>query len=279
MAKTKILVTLFLIIAALASGCINELVPVDEQAEGPDLSAYEFEVFVNESDNISIVNTTTFYLSDNESTKVVRMVQNTSIIETIPIESIGSSNQDSLTNIVLLADYANSTDTSVETFTRYSLAENASNISYNLEDEVSGGQKHTILEFDGEITGFVAYTIPQQTGQSFIHTQTSPTIVRFVLPEGFATGNRAIGTARPEPDLVYHDDKDRENLVWYSPEEDETITIKYYSTSAPRSLLIISSILAVGVAIVLADYYRSKQKLKRKREMIEQANTKGRKKS
>lgn len=276
MEKTAIMVIFLVLIIGLGSGCIDELVPVDEQLAEGNVSAYEFEVFVNET-NDSIVNTTTFYISDNQSIKVVRMVENTKVIDIIPIETIGSTNQEIVTDIVVIADPANRTDASIETFTRYSLSNNSSDINYNVTEETRRGERRTSIDFEEPITGFVAYTIPQQSGQSFIYISTSNSTVRFVLPQDHTTGNRAIGTARPEPDNVYQDEEARENLVWYDVEEEEEITVKYYTRSAPRSLAIISSLMVLGALIVFLDYRRSKQKLREKRESIEKGTSKKKK--
>jgi hypothetical protein len=271
MNNATLLTLLTLFFAVFGGGCIDELVAVDQSANLPDIYAYEFDVFINETANQSaVVNTTTFYLSNNKSVKAVHMLVNTSMLDIIPLDAL-SSNSETLTNIVIIADNANETNASIEMFNIYSRANIASNINYTLTKNVVLGQKQTYLEFNETITGFVAYTMPVQKGQDFAHHPTSASIVRFVLPKGYTTGNPFIGTARPKPDNIYSDDEDRENLIWYDLESSrDTIIVKYYSKSAPRILLIGGTILAIGTLIILASSHITQQRLKRIRDQIEE---------
>ena len=276
MRNAKILALLILILSTLSAGCIDELVPVDESSTSSDISAYEFDVFVNQSANSDIVaNTTTFYLSKEESTQAVHMLVNATVIDIIPIDDM-SSNQESLENIVIIADNANTTNVSVEVFNSYSLSSEVSDIGYTISKEVIRGQKHTYLKFNETITGFVAYTLPTQKGQDFIYIPSSPSIVRLILPVGYTTGNPLIGIARPQPDETYFDENGRETFIWHSREEmPKSIIVKYYPISAPKTLLIVGSILAFGAAIVLADYHLTRKNLKKMREDIEQGSKMG----
>ena len=278
MRNATILTLLILIFAIIAAGCIDELVPVEDNSTTPDISEYEFDVFVNQSaDGDIIANTTTFYMSKNENTRAVHMLINSTVIDIIPIDDM-SSNQDSLENIVIIADSvnANTTNVSIDLFNSYSLADSASDIGYTISKDVIRGQKHTYLKFNETITGFVAYTLPSQKGQDFIYIPSSPSVVRFVLPAGYTTGNPLIGIARPQPDETYIDNDGRETFIWHSREEmPKSIVVKYYPISAPKTLLIVGSILAFGAAIVLVDYYVTKKKLKRLRDDIEQGSKMG----
>lgn len=275
MRNATILTLLILIFATIAAGCIDELVPVKDNANNTDISTYEFDVFVNQSSNSDVVvNTTTFYLSKDASVRVVHMLVNTTLIDIVPIDDM-SSNQESLNNIVIIADNVNTTDASVEVFNSYSLASEVSDIGYTISKDVIRGQKHTYLKFNETITGFVAYTMPVPIGQDFVYIPSSPSIVRFILPVGYTTGNPLIGIARPQPDETYHDNEGRETLIWYEHEDmpmPRSIMVKYYSISAPKTLLIVGSILAFGAAIVLADYYITRKNLKKIREDIEQGS-------
>ena len=277
MRNATILTLLILLFSILTAGCIDELVPVDDNSNSKDIAAYEFDVFVNQSaDSDVVVNTTTFYLSKDASVRVVHMLVNTTLIDIVPIDDM-SSNQESLTNIVIIADNANTTDASVEVFNSYSLASEVSDIGHTISKDVIRGQKHTYLKFNETITGFVAYTIPMPKGQDFIYVPTSPSIVRVILPVGYTTGNPLIGIARPQPDETYHDNEGRETLIWYEHEGmpmSKSMMVKYYPISASKTLLIVGSILAFGAAIVLADYYVTKNKLKKMREDIEQGSMK-----
>ena len=275
MRNATILALLIFILSTLTAGCIDELVPVNDNSTGSDISAYEFDVFVNQSANSGVVaNTTTFYLLKDENTRVVNMLINATVIDIIPIDDM-SSNQDSLDNIVIIADNSNTntTNASVEVFNSYSLASEVSDIGYTISKDVIRGQKHTYLKFNETITGFVAYTLPSQKGQDFIYIPSSPSVVRFVLPAGYTTGNPLIGIARPQPDETYIDNDGRETFIWHSREEmPKSIVVKYYPISAPKTLLIVGSILAFGAAIVLVDYYVTRKKLKRLRDDIEQGS-------
>lgn len=275
MRNATILTLLFLLFSIITAGCINELIAIDDNSTTSDVSAYEFDVFVNKSaDSDVVANTTTFYMSKDASVSVVHMLVNTTQIDIIPVDDM-SSNQDLLTDIVIIAENANNSTASVEVFNSYSLADSASDIGYTVSKEVIRGQKHTYLKFNETITGFVAYTIPMPSGQDFMYIPTSPSIVRFVLPAGYTTGNPLIGIVRPQPDETYLDNEGRETLIWNEHEEMlKSIMVKYYPGSAPKTLLIIVSILAFGAAIVLADYYVTRKKLKKMREDIEQSSTK-----
>ena len=275
MRNATILALLILIFATIAAGCIDELVPVDDNSTTSDIFAYEFDVFVNQSaDSDVVANTTTFYMSKDASVRIVHMLVNISLIDIIPIDDM-SSNQESLDNIVIIADNANTSAASVELFNSYSIANDVSDIEYGISKEVIRGQKHTYLKFNETITGFVAYTIPMPNGQDFMYVPTYSTIVRFILPKGYTTGNPLIGIARPQPDETYIDNEGRETLIWYEREEmPKSIMVKYYPVSAPKILLIVGSILAFGAAIVLADYYVTKNKLKKMRDDIEQNSIK-----
>ena len=277
MRNATILTLLILIFATIATGCIDELVPVEDNSNSADISAYEFDVFVNQSvDSGVVVNTTTFYLLKDASVRVVHMLINTTLIDIVPIDDM-SSNQESLANIVIIADNANTTNASIEVFNSYSLASEVSDIDYTISKDVIRGQKHTYLKFNENITGFVAYTMAVPKGQDFVYIPTSSSIVRFVLPAGYTTGNPLIGIARPHPDETYLDNEGRETLIWYEHENipmPKSVMVKYYLSSAPKILLIAGSILAFGAAIVLVNYYITKKKLEKMREDIEQSSKK-----
>ncbi len=277
MKNAIILTLLILIFATTSAGCIDELVPVGDNSNSADISAYEFDVFINQSANGDlVVNTTTFYLLKDTGVRVVHMLVNTTLIDIIPIDEM-SSNQEPLANIVIIADNANTTNASIEVFNSYSHANRASDIGYTISKDVIRGQKHTYLKFNETITGFVTYTISMQNGQDFIYIPTSPSIVRFILPAGYTTGNSLIGIARPQPDETYLDNKERETLIWYEHEDipmPRSIMVKFYPNSAPKTLLIVGSILAFGAAIVLVNYYIIKKKLEKMRDDIEQSSMK-----
>ncbi|WP_048204461.1 DUF5803 family protein [Methanococcoides methylutens] len=295
MNRTIITTVFIFAIALMASGCIDELVPVDEEAVAPDLSTYELQVFYDTTEEGDLLNTTTFYLTDNGSANVVHMVVNASVIEVIPLEDILNPNKEAISNIVILAGNAEDTEPSFETFETLSTSsiDDVPVFNYTMEEEVIRGQKHIYMKFNESITGIVAYSMTAPMGQDFMYIPSHDSVVRFVLPEGFTTGNPFIGKVSPEPEERYFDDLNREVLVWYDlratagsftemareflkveiTEEDlpyNPIVIKFYSTSAPRMLLIGTIILGGGALIVLGNYLSTRRRLRKAREVIEE---------
>ncbi|WP_340819662.1 DUF5803 family protein [Methanolobus sp. WCC4] len=275
-----------------AGGCIDDLVPVDDETTQPELSAYEFETFLTNSyDGDTFIPTHTFYLSRNGSTRVVSIIENETVIDIIPLEDLSTSQNDPVTNIVVLGGLANQTNATQEVFTDLSIMDEASDINYTISDDVISGQKHVFITFEEPITGFVAYTMSTPPGQDFIYITTPPSVVRFVLPEGYTTGNSLIGKVKPSPDEVYYDEMGRENLVWtnevttssflsmlgnFSPEDEEDIepvpkliTAKFYTENAPRDLSIAVGILGLIALLVYSRYRHEKKRLENIRKNIE----------
>lgn len=275
----------------LTGGCIDDLVPVSKTA-GPAMSEYEFEVFLNDSYYNGVFNPTyTFYLSTNESAKVVSLLENESVIDIIPLEDLSTGDDDLVKNIVILGDFSNNTTATPEQFSEFSLMEEPVDINYTVSVDVVRGQKHVFITFEQPVTGFVAYTMALPMGQDFIYITTPPSVVRFVLPNGYTTGNPLIGKVKPSPDEVYTDEYGRENLVWHNEvttsgflsmlgsysEEDEDeiepipklISIKFYTESAPRDLSIAAVILGIITLVIYLRYRAQRLILRRIRENIE----------
>lgn len=292
MKKYLILVLCLFVLVIFAGGCIDDLVPVNDEGTQQDLSAYEFEVFLNDSyDEGQLIPTHTFYLSKNESVKVVSIIENESVIDIIPLEDLSTSNDEVVSNIVILGDLTNKTNATVEKFTDFSLMEEASEINYTISEDVIRGQKHVFITFEEPITAFVAYTMSTPPGQDFVYITTPPSVVRFVLPEGYTTGNPLIGKPTPSPDLSYLDASNRENLVWYnelemnsflsifgnySAEEQaeiepvpKPITVKFYTKSAPTGLTVAALILGMIALFVFFRYRLQKKTLEMIRADIE----------
>lgn len=288
MKKYLILVLCLFVLVIFAGGCIDDLVPVNDEGAQQDLSAYEFEVFLNDSyDEGELPSTHTFYLSKNESVKVVSIIENESVIDIIPLEDLSTSNDEVVSNIVILGDLSNKTNATQEKFTDFSLMEEASEINYTISEDVIRGQKHVFITFEEPITGFVAYTMSTPPGQDFVYITTPPSVVRFVLPEGYTTGNPLIGKPKPSPDLLYLDASSRENLVWYnelettgflsmfnrySAEEQavpKLITVKFYTRSAPTGLTVAALILGMIALFIIFRYRLQKKTLEKIRADIE----------
>ncbi len=292
MKKYLILVLCLFGLVIFAGGCIDDLVPVSDEGTQQELSAYEFEVFLNDSYNEGkLIPTHSFYLSKNGSAKVVSIIENESVIDIIPLEDLSTSDDEVVSNIVVLGDFSNKTNATPENLNDFSLMEGASEINYTISEDVIRGQKHVFITFEEPITGFVAYTMSTPLGQDFIYITTPPSVVRFVLPEGYTTGNPLIGKAKPSPDALYIDAYNRENLVWYnglettgflsmlgrySAEEQaeiepvpKLITAKFYTSSAPTGLTIAAFILGMIALFVIFRYRLQKKTLEKIRDDIE----------
>lgn len=288
MNRSILLVACFLAVISL-SGCTD----VAKTPIAPNSSVYEYDIFLNGSElNGGFARTSTFYLSTNSSVKVVNIIDNESLIDIMPLEDLTKTDAETLSNIVIIGDYANNTSSSIDLFENYSTQQNVSALNYTISEKVTKGQKHIYLNFTEPIRGYVAYTMTSSTGQEFLHIAQTPSVVRVVLPEGYTTGNLLIGRARPKPDQIYYDNYGRMNLVWNNTNADKSslvtmlettfnreiqtpsntlklIGVKFYKESAPRSLLIVGVILGSLAFIVIADSLNKRRKLRKLREQIE----------
>lgn len=255
------------------SGCIDQKKEIILDEPG-NISNYEFEVFLDEWDNEIPANTTTYYiLEDKTELQVVHIIINSSKLEIFPPDSLGgNSNEDPIRNFVLLVEPANETVASSRTFMRLSNSSNVSDINYTLTQEITRNMKLINLEFEEPVTGFIAYTLDMPGTQSFTFMKPDSEFIRVVLPEGYATGNRVFGIARPQPYDINFDEKGRQTLLWISSkmgEREEAIQVKYYAESAPMYFFAAIVALLFGVAMVLSRYSRSKKELESVREIFE----------
>jgi hypothetical protein len=300
MKKYFILTLSILCIMLFISGCVDDLVPVDGDT-AQELSAYEFELFLNNSyDDGTFIPTHSFYLSTNGSVRVVSILENESSIQVIPLEDLSSQNSETVSNIVVLGDIANNTNAKPENFEYFSSMSSVSDVNYTISDDVVRGQKYVFVEFEEPVTGFIAYTMSNALGQDFIYVTTPPSVVRYVLPEGYTTGNSLIGKVKPEPDEIYYDSDGRENLIWtnevttnsflsmlgsYSPEDEESIepvpkliSVKFYTKDAPRDLTIAAGVLGlVALSVFLRFRNQRKQLEKIRNEFESQMSNSGKK--
>jgi hypothetical protein len=256
---------LLALLVVFVSGCMEQKKEIVVDKPG-NISNYEFEVFLNESGNQTLANTTTYYLlEDNKKVQAVNIVVNTSKLEIYPPDTLDGGSEDSpIQNFVLLVDPANETIANPQTFKELSSRNETSAINYTLTQEVSQGLKVINLEFKEPVTGFIAYTLEIPGTQSFAFLKPDSEFIRVVLPEGYVTGNRVFGIARPEPSNVTFDEKGRQTLLWISSkmgDREQAIQVKYYTRSAP--LLFSAAIIALvcGVGLVLLHYARSKKEL------------------
>lgn len=291
-ARTELLF-LILLVALLSCGCIDELVPTNKDTSTGNVSSYEFNVFANHSFiNGSFTPSATFYLTKDGDTKAVYMVQNTSVLDIIIIEDMSSSNKEPFSNIVVLKTGPNETIAYEEAFLELANVTSPSSVNYTISEDVVRGQKHKYLNFNEPVTGFIAFAQTSPKGQEFFHVTTSATDVRFVLPEGYTTGNRFIGRSTPAPDLVYKDISGRNVLLWknkvatpsvgligkllYINESEipvehvpRVIAVQYYSEYAPLGLLVSGAVLGFAALLVLSHYRRERKRLADLKDEIE----------
>lgn len=259
---------MFMLLALLVifvSGCMEQKKEIVVNKPG-NISNYEYEVFLNESGNQTLANTTTYYLLENGTkVQVVSIVVNTSKLEIYPPDTLsGGSEENPIQNFVLLVDPANETIANPQTFQELSSRNETSAINYTLTQEVSQGLKVINLEFKEPVTGFIAYTLDTPGTQSFTFLKPDSEFIRVVLPKGYVTGNRVFGIARPEPSSVTLDEKGRQTLLWISSEmgdREQAIQVKYYTQSAPLLFSVAIIALIFGVGLVLLRYARSKREL------------------
>lgn len=292
--KTALLLVSVLIPTLFASGCIDQIVPMNETNDEPDTSKYELEVFLDKTENDTFVNTTTFYLSTNQSVEAVHMVKNSKELDIVPIEELGGVDKSIISDVVVIAEYANNTQATIKNFKSLSERKVPLNINHTVTDDVVGGQKHIYIRFNKSITGFVAYTMDIPSKQDFTYNPTSPSIIRFVIPEGYSTGNPVIGRPRPSPNDKYYDDKGRLNLIWYNFEGDpasifdrvrnfagsddseepqfsqDSVNVKFYPENAPLMLSIGSMGLSLGALVVVLYYRNERKKLKKEHEWLKE---------
>ncbi len=271
--RTKTAFMLLALLVVFISGCMEQKKEIVVDKPG-NISNYEFEVFLNESGNQTLANTTTYYLpKDSTKVQVVNMVLNTSKLEIYPPDTLdGGSEDNPIQNFVLLVDPANETIANPQTFQELSNRNETSSINYTLTQEVSQGMKVINLEFKEPVTGFVAYTLNNQGTQSFSFLKPDSEFIRVVLPKGYVTGNRVFGISRPEPSKITFDEKGRQTLLWISSEmgdREEAIQVKYYTQSAPLLFSAAIIVLLCGAGLVLLHYARSKKELKAVRGILD----------
>jgi hypothetical protein len=141
------------------------------------------------------------------------------------------------------------------------------NVSFNSSYRFLRGDYIYSLTFAEHVKGRLNYTMPVQ-GQMFILPIRDPGSLRVILPEGFTTGERGLGIARPEPD-EFMEDGSRSVLTWINTSQIAYIEINYYRKSAPQAMAIIIGILGLTGLVLLAQYYMSIRRLKAARMEME----------
>ena len=120
------------------------------------------------------------------------------------------------------------------------------------------GEHKYKIDFGGNVTGDLVYTMPYQ-GQQFILPLKESHPVKVILPPGYTTGDHILGIARPQPDQIMAD-KNGTELTWNNP--GLIIDVGYYRENAPDTLKKIFALLAVMAVIVLVEYYASIKRLR-----------------
>ncbi len=124
------------------------------------------------------------------------------------------------------------------------------------------------LDFGRSVKGNLSYNLTTQ-GQQFVLPIKDSRPVRIILPEGYATGDRLLGIARPPPDEISTGDAGSV-LTWNNTTSISYIEVDYYRKNAPQALMIIISILALAALALLVQYYISIRKLRASRMMEEE---------
>ena len=153
--------------------------------------------------------------------------------------------------------------------------ESGKNVTFNSSYRFVRGEHIYSLTFVRPIKGRLIYTMHLQ-GQQFILPIRDHVPLRIILPEGFTTGERSLGIAKPAPD-EFVEDNSGSILTWNNTTQISYIEVNYYRRSAPQALMIILVILALTGLVLLAQYYISIRRLKDARmEMENEANGKDR---
>lgn len=141
------------------------------------------------------------------------------------------------------------------------------NVTFNSSYQFRRGDHIYSIAFDRSIQGRLVYSMKHQ-GQQFILPIRDKGPVSIVLPQGYTTGEKSLGIARPEPDL-FRDDASGSVLFWNNTTMIPYIEVNYYRKSAPLAMMIIMGILGAAGVVLLIQYYISTRKLKAAREEIE----------
>ncbi|MFY1113102.1 MAG: DUF5803 family protein [Methanosarcinaceae archaeon] len=271
--RTKALFALLALLVVFVSGCIEETEEIVLDEPG-NASSYEFEVFVDEGGTGIPANTTTYYpLGNTTEVRVVNMVIDASKLEMFPTESFGGSSEEvPIENLVLLVEPSNTTEADLDTFQELSERSELSDLNYTLTRENRRNMKVINLDFEENVTGFIAYTLKMPGAQNLAIMRPDSEFIRVVIPEGYATGNRVFGIPRPEPYAAEEDELGRQTFLWIASEMDEreqTIQVKYYRESSPLYFFAAIVALLFGVVMVFVHYSRSKKELLKVREIFE----------
>lgn len=145
--------------------------------------------------------------------------------------------------------------------------ESGRNVTFNRSYRFVRGDYIYSLTFAKPVTGKLNYTMSLQ-GQQLILPIRDHVPLRIILPDGFTTGERSLGIARPAPDEFVESDSGS-ILTWNNTTQISYVEVNYYRRNAPQALMIIMAILALTGLVLLAQYYISIRKLKAARMDME----------
>lgn len=140
------------------------------------------------------------------------------------------------------------------------LDENGHRVALNSSYLFWQGNHIYSLSFERHVSGDLIYTMPQQ-GQQFILPLKDSGPVRIILPQGYTTGDRTLGIARPSPD-EFHADEAGTILIWHNTSGIQYLEVSYYRNNAPQALMMIFGILALAAIALLVEYYISMRRLR-----------------
>jgi hypothetical protein len=144
------------------------------------------------------------------------------------------------------------------------LDENGKSVPFNSSYEFWQGDYAYSLSFERHVTGRLIYNVTLMQSQQFVLPIKDRRPVRIILPEGYTTGDRSLGIARPPPDAILAEDAGSV-LTWNNTTSILYIEVDYYRKSAPQALTLIFSILALAGLALLVEYYVSIRKLRASR--------------
>lgn len=241
----------------LVSGCVDrDATQGDDKLNESQLRDYfEFEY-------LGLDNSTTYYLSLNESMKTVIYVTDVTSIN-VTAQSDMMSKDPLINNI-------------------FAMTSGGKVVTVNNSTSKAFGQTIINLRFDNDFTGFVAYTENNFGKRHFSHMIMADGFVRVVLPTGYSTSNPIIGAVRPSGyELTTYDeelgadksmaiettDTDRVVVAWENPyTTSKAVIVNYYPDNAP-TVIAITSLLLGFFAICVVTWYRiSMKRLKSKQE-------------
>lgn len=256
MNRTRILVISIMILGLLlVSGCTGR----DAREGNENLNESQLRDYF-EFEYLGLDNSTTYYLSPNESMKTVIYVTDVTSINV-------TSQSDMMSNSPLIGEV-------------FAMTSQGRLVNVTNSTSKAYGQYRINLRFDDNFTGFVVYTETNVGKQNFVHGLMDDGFVRVVLPAGYSTGHPIIGAVRPfGSDIgvikgsadnsagasVGSDSTtaDRVVVAWENPySTSKTVIVNYYPENASTIMGIAGLLIAFFAMGVIVWYRISMKRLK-----------------